>query len=144
MTKFPDRGNLIRKGPLIRHSKINVLFWFCSIDEALSRTPMVTTYAGITLTGYTPPGLTLRPLIFSVKIPAPGTTFQCKNPVPWSKKRNKSPPIGHNLPSSNAKIWMKWEHNTIRAVSFQIFHNCLSDNFLLSWESSIPKYLYNS
>ena len=33
------------------------------------------------------------------------------------------------MTSSNAKISMKKEHNSIRAVSFQIFHSCLFDNF---------------
>ena len=91
-------------------------------------------YAGINLTGYhPPPGLTPGPLIFSVKIPALGTAFQCKTPVCISgKKRNKIPTPGHKLPSSNAKISMKKEHNSIRAVSLQIFHNCPFDNFLLS------------
>ena len=78
-----------------------------------------------------PPGLTPGPLNFSVKIPAPGTAFQCKTPAPGSKKRNKIPTPGHNLPGSNAKISMKKEHNSIKAVSFQIFHNCPFDNFLL-------------
>ena len=44
-------------------------------------------YAGINLAGYhPPPGLTAGPLIFSVKIPTPGTTFQHKTPAPGSKK----------------------------------------------------------
>ena len=38
-----------------------------------------------------PPGLTPGPLIFSIKIPAPRTAFQCKTPAPGSKKRNKNP-----------------------------------------------------
>ena len=88
------------------------------------------TYAGINLTGYHPPGLTPRPLIFSVKIPVPGTAFQCKPPAPGSKNETKIPTPGHNLPSSNAKRSMKKEHNSIKAVSFQIFHNCPFDNFL--------------
>ena len=41
-------------------------------------------HAGINFTGYHPPGLTPGPLIFSVKIPAPGTAFQCKTPAPGS------------------------------------------------------------
>ena len=88
----------------------------------------VPNYAGISLTGYHPPGATN----FFVKIPAPGTAFQCKAPAPGSKKRNKIPTPGHNLPDSNAKISMKKEHNSIRAFPFQIFHNCPFDNFLLS------------
>ena len=64
-------------------------------------------YASINLTGYHPPGLTPWPLIFSVKIPSPGTAFQCKTRAPGSKKRNKIPTPGHNLPSSNVKISMK-------------------------------------
>ena len=47
--------------------------------------------AGINLTGYHPPGLTPGPLIFSVKIPAPGTAFQCKTPAPGSRKLHKIP-----------------------------------------------------
>ena len=36
---------------------------------------------------------------------------------------------------------MKKRHNSIRAVSFQVFHCCPFDNFpVLSKESSIPKY----
>ena len=37
------------------------------------------------------PGLTPGPLIFSVKIPAPGTAFQCKTPAPGSKKTKQNP-----------------------------------------------------
>ena len=68
-----------------------------------------------------PPGLTVGPLIFSVKIPTPVTAFQRKTPAPGSKKRNKNPTPGHNLPCSNAKRSMKKEHNSIKAFSFQIF-----------------------
>ena len=78
-------------------------------------------YAGINLTGYHPPRLTAGPLIFSVKIPTPGTAFQRKTSAPGSKKRNKNPHPRHNLPCSNAKRSMKKEHNSIKAVSFQIF-----------------------
>ena len=81
---------------------------------------------------YHPPGLTPGPLIFSVKIPAPRTAFQCRTSAPGSKKKTKIPTPGHNLPSSNAKISMKKEHYSIKAVSFQIFHNCPFHNFLLS------------
>ena len=42
--------------------------------------------AGITLTGYHPPGLTSRLLIFFVKIPAPGTASQCKTLAPGVEK----------------------------------------------------------
>ena len=87
--------------------------------------------AGISWTGYHPPGLTPEPLIFSVKIPTPGAAFQCKTPAPRSKKQNDIPIPGHCLSNSNAKILMKKEHNSIRAVSFQIFHNCPFDNFIL-------------
>ena len=41
-----------------------------------------------------PPGLTPGPLIFSVKIPAPETVFQCNTPAPGSRKRNKIPTPG--------------------------------------------------
>ena len=41
------------------------------------------------------PGLTARPLIFSVNSPTPGTAFQCKNSGPQVKKtKQKSPPPG--------------------------------------------------
>ena len=46
--------------------------------------------AGINLTGYhppPPPQLTLEPLIFSVKIPTPGTACQCKTPPLESKTK---------------------------------------------------------
>ena len=66
-----------------------------------------------------PPRLTPRPLIFSVKIPAPRTAFQCKTPAPGSKKGNKIPILAHNLHGLNDKISMKKEHNSIRAVYFQ-------------------------
>ena len=71
--------------------------------------------AGISLTGY-PPGLTAGPPIFSVKIPTPGTAFQCKTLAPGSKKRNKIPSPRHNLSSLNAKISIKKDHNFIIAV----------------------------
>ena len=49
-------------------------------------------YASINLTSYhPPPGLTAGPLIFSVKIPAPGTAFQCKTPAPGSEKTEQNP-----------------------------------------------------
>ena len=91
-------------------------------------------YAAINLTGYHPPlpRLTAGPLIFSVKIPTPGAAFQCKTPAPGSKNETKVPTPGHNLPSSNAKISIEKGHYSIKAVSFQIFHNCPLDNFLLS------------
>ena len=90
-------------------------------------------YAGINLTGYhpPPPELIAWPLIFPVKIPTPRTAFQCKTPAPGSKNKTKIPTTGHNLPSSNAKISLKREHYSIKAVSFQISHNSF-DNFLLS------------
>ena len=91
-----------------------------------------------------PLGLTPGPLIFFVQITAQKTAFQSKIPAPGSRKTSKIPTQGHNLSGSNAKISMTKEHNSIRAVSFQIFHNCPSDNFLLSWESSILKSLFSS
>ena len=94
--------------------------------EFLSRLLVNLNYAGINLTGYHPPG----PLIFSVKIPVPGTAFQCKTPAPGSENEAKIPTPRHNLPSSNAKRSIKKEHNFIKSVSFQIFHNCPFDNFL--------------
>ena len=52
--------------------------------------------AGINLTGYIPPppGLTTWPLIFSVKIPAPGTVFSAKLWPPGRKNETKSPTLG--------------------------------------------------
>ena len=76
------------------------------------------------------PGLTHGPLIFSIKIPTPGQLFSAKLRPPGRKNETKIPTHGHNLPSSNAKISMTKEHNSIKAVSFQIFHNCPFDNFL--------------
>ena len=43
------------------------------------------------------------------------------------EKRNKIPTPGHNLPGLNDKISVKKEHNSIRAVSLQIFHDCPFD-----------------
>ena len=40
---------------------------------------------------------------------------------PGQKNETKIPTPGHNLPCSNAKKSMKKEHNSIKAVSFQIF-----------------------
>ena len=76
--------------------------------------------AGINLTRYhpNPPPPPPRPLIFSIKISAQGTAFQCQTLAPVSKKRNKIPTPRHNFPSSNAKISMKKEHNSIKATSF--------------------------
>ena len=82
-------------------------------------------YAGINLTGYHPPGLTPGPL------PKPRTAFQCKTSAPWLKNETEIPTPRHNLPSSNANISMKKEHYSVKAVSFQIFHNCPFDNLLL-------------
>ena len=62
--------------------------------------------------------------------PCPGTAFECKIPAPGSKKTKQKSPPGHNLPSSNAKRSMKKEHNSVKAVSFQVFHNSPFDNFL--------------
>ena len=101
--------------------------WLTILDEVMQVSPLSTVTIPL-------PGLPLEPLIFSVKISALGTAFQCKTPAPRSKKRNKIPAPGYNLPGSNAKISMKKERNSIRAVSFQIFRHCSFDNFLLSRE----------
>ena len=63
---------------------------------------------------------------FSIKIPAPGQLFSAK-----LRPKNETiiPTPRHNLPSLNAKISMKNEHNTIKAVSFQIFHNLSISQF---------------
>ena len=64
--------------------------------------------AGINLTGYHPlPGLTSGPLIFFIKIPTPGTAFQCKTLAPGKKNETKIPTPGHSLPSLNAKRSME-------------------------------------
>ena len=47
--------------------------------------------ASINLTSYHPPRLTAGPLIFSVKIPTPGTAFQCKTPAPRSEEMKQNP-----------------------------------------------------
>ena len=77
--------------------------------------------AGINLTSYHPPGLIPGPLIFSVKIAAPGTAFQYKTPAPGRKNKTKIPTPGHNLPSSNAKRSMKKKHNSIKSSFFPNF-----------------------
>ena len=81
--------------------------------EFLSRLLVNLNYAGINLTGYHPPWLTPRPLIFSMQNSSPRV----------EKMKQKIPTPEHNLPSLNAKRSMKKEHNFIKAVSFQIFHN---------------------
>ena len=43
-----------------------------------------------------------------------------QNSGPWFEKMKQNPHPGHNLPSSNAKISIKKEHTSIKAVSFQI------------------------
>ena len=69
----------------------------------------------------------------------PRNSFSVQNPAPGSQNIKQNPHPGHNLP----KISMKKEHNSMRAISFQIFHHCCPfDNFLS--QSSILKYLYNS
>ena len=87
------------------------------------------------------PGLTPGPLIFSIKIPTLGQLFSAKLRPPGRKIETKIPTHGHNLPSSNAKISMTKEHNSIKAVSFQIFHNCPFDNFLFC-ENKVFASLY--
>ena len=104
------------------------------IPETARRSPN----AGINLTGYHSPG----PLIFFSKSPL-RTAFQCKTPAPGSRKRHKMPIPGHNLSSSNAKISTKKQHNSIREVSFQIFHNCPFDNFFYR-ENKIFVSLYRT
>ena len=79
-----------------------------------------------------PPGLTAGPLIFPVKSPPPGQLFNAKLRPPGRKNETKIPTPGHNLPSLNAKRSMTKEHNSIKAVSFQISRNCPVDNFLFS------------
>ena len=52
----------------------------------------------------------------------PRDSFSAQNSSPQVKKNEtKIPTPGHNLPCSNAKRSMKKEHNSIKAVSFQIF-----------------------
>ena len=85
---------------------------------------------GIILTGYHPPFA--RATNFFRQNPRPGDSFLVQNVGPRAEKRNKIPTPRHDLPSSNAKISVKKELNSIRVVSFQIFHNYPFDNFLLS------------
>ena len=77
-------------------------------------------YGGINLTVYHPPP---RPLIFFLQNPHPRDSFSEQKSGPRVEKRNKNPHPRHNLSSLNAKRSMKKEHNSIKAVSFQIFHN---------------------
>ena len=89
--------------------------------------------AGINLTGYYPPSPRAdrrATNFFPSKSPPPRQLFSAKLRPPGQKNETKIPTPGHNLPSSNAKISLKREHYSVKAVSFQIFHN-LFDNFLL-------------
>ena len=110
---------------------------FCNLGSNYCRVLLqtlsaVSGYAGINLTGYyPPPGLTAGPLIFSVN-PHPRDSFSVQNSGPRVEKTKQVPTPGYNLPSLNAKRSMKKEHNSIKAVSFQISHNCPLDNFLFS------------
>ena len=88
---------------------------------------VTTVNAGINLTPQANP----RATNFFHQKPHPRDSFSVQNSGSQVEKRNKIPTPGHNLPGSNAKISMKKEHNSIKAVSFQIFHNCPFDNFLL-------------
>ena len=63
--------------------------------------------------------------------PRPGDSFSVQNSGPRVEKMKQNPTPWHNLISSIAKILMKKEHNSIRAVSFQTFHSCPFGNFLL-------------
>ena len=96
----------------------------------------------VNLTGYHPPGLTPGPPIFSVKIPAPGQLFSAKLRPPGRENETKSPPRAYFL-SSNVKISMKKEHNSVNAVSFQIFHNCPLTIFFYR-ENKVFKSLYTT
>ena len=72
-------------------------------------------YAGINLTGYhpPPPKADCRATNFFRQNPRPGgQLFSAKLRSPGRNKRNKIPTPGHNLPSSNAKISMKKDHNS--------------------------------
>ena len=64
-------------------SRLTYELTFADYSDVIKATNPDATYASINLTGYhPPPGLTARPLIFSVKIPTSGTAFQCKTPTP--------------------------------------------------------------
>ena len=89
-------------------------------------------YAGINLTGYHPPRADRQATNFFRQNPHPRDSFSVQNSSHRVKNETKIPTPGYNLPSSNAKISMKREHYSIKAVSFQIFHNCPFDNFYLS------------
>ena len=78
---------------------------------------------------------------FSTENRHPRTAFQWKHWPRGRKNETKSPSLA--IICSVKDINEKGTYS-IRAVSLQIFHNYLFDNFILLWESSIPKYLYNS
>ena len=71
--------------------------------------------AGINLTGYHPPCANPWATNFFHQNPHPGDQFSVQNSSLQVEKQNKIPTPGHNLLSSNAKISMKREHNSIRA-----------------------------
>ena len=71
-----------------------------------------------------PPPADPRATYFFCQNPRPQDSFSVQNSGSWVEKtKQKSPPPGITCPSSNAKRSMKKEHNSIKAVSFQIFHN---------------------
>ena len=66
-----------------------------------------------------------------------------QNSGPRVEKQNKIPTLGHDLPSSNAKILTKKEHNSVTVFSFQIFHNCTLTIFFLR-ENKVFANLYST
>ena len=109
-------------------------------------TRQLMSYAGINLTGchpFPPRGDPRATNFFPSKSPPPGQLLSAKLRTPGRKNETKIPTPGHNLPSLNAKRSMKREHNSIKAVSFQISHNCPFDNFLFR-ENKVFGSLYTT
>ena len=101
-------------------------------------------YAGISLTGYHLPRANPRTTNFFQQNPRPKDSFSVQNSGPRLEKGKQNPHPEHSLPSLSDKISMKKEHNSIRAVSFQIFHDCPFDNFLFENHSPCGKPRYSS
>ena len=95
---------------------------------------MIGCNADIKLTGYLlAPRADYQATNFCYQNPRPRDSFSAPKLLPTGRKNEtKIPTRRHNLPSSYAKRSMRKEHNSIRAVSFQIFHNFPFDNFLFS------------
>ena len=99
------------------------MFSDISLKIVAERNVICDSNAGINLTGYhPPPRADCWATNFFRQNPHPRDSFSAQNSGPRVKKNEtKIPTPGHNLPCSNAKRSMKKEHNSIKAVSFQIF-----------------------